>query len=114
MGPIAIPFTLGLLRAFRKSGPTAALVSWAAGLFAFRLTNYGMDGVELQIQIVSPVATSLLLYVLIGFVRPEDTPERDRVLDRLHSDAGGPASGAGALAEPGPRTRRTPVRQPLG
>lgn len=27
MGPIAIPFMLGLLRSFRKSGPTAALVS---------------------------------------------------------------------------------------
>lgn len=39
-GPIAIPFTLGLPRPFRKSGPTAALVSRAAGLFAFRLVNY--------------------------------------------------------------------------
>ncbi|MFF9865212.1 hypothetical protein ACF1G0_07290 [Streptomyces sp. NPDC013953] len=76
-----------------------------------------MDGVELQIQIVSPVATSLLLYVPIGFVRPEDTPERDRVLDRLHSDAGGPAPGAGALAEPGapaPEAPEASARQPLG
>lgn len=91
MGPIAIPFMLGLLRTFRKSGPTAALVSWAAGLFAFWLTNYGLDGVELQIQIVSPLATSLVLYVLIGFVKPEDTPERDAVLDTIHSDGGAAA-----------------------
>ncbi|GGQ04415.1 sodium:solute symporter family protein [Streptomyces roseolilacinus] len=87
MGPIAIPFMLGMLRAFRRSGPTAALVSWAAGLFAFWLTNYGLDGVELQIQIVSPVATSLVLYVLVGFLKPEDTPERDAVLDRINTDA---------------------------
>ena len=44
MGPIAIPFMLGLLRTFRKSGPTAALVSWAAGLLAFCFTNYNLDG----------------------------------------------------------------------
>jgi Na+/proline symporter len=101
MGPIAIPFMLGLLRTFRRSGPTAALVSWAAGLFAFWLTNYGLDGLELQTQIVSPLATSLVLYVLIGFVRPEDTPERDAVLDKLHSDDGSPAAAV-------------PERQPLG
>jgi hypothetical protein len=78
---------LGMLRTFRRSGPTAALVSWAAGLFAFWFTNYGLDGVELQIQIVSPVATSLVLYVLVGLLKPEDTPERDAVLDRINTDA---------------------------
>ncbi len=31
MGPISIPLMLGLLPWFRRSGPTAALVSWAAG-----------------------------------------------------------------------------------
>ncbi|MGP3984269.1 sodium:solute symporter family protein [Streptomyces sp. KR80] len=86
MGPIAIPFMLGMLRPLRRSGPTAALVSWAAGLFAFWLTNYGLDGVELQIQIVSPLAISLVLYVLIGFIKPEATPERDAVLARINSD----------------------------
>jgi Na+/proline symporter len=86
MGPIAIPFMLGLLRPFRKSGPTAALVSWALGLFAFWLTNYGLDGVSLQIQIVTPLATSLVLYILIGFIKPEATPERDAVLAVINSD----------------------------
>ncbi|UUS31592.1 MULTISPECIES: sodium:solute symporter family protein [Streptomyces] len=106
MGPIAIPFMLGLLRPFRRSGPTAALVSWAAGLFAFWLTNYGLDGVELQIQIVSPVATSLVLYVLLGHLKPEDTPERDAVLDRINteadgSDTGGPDTEAPGAGSPG-------------
>ncbi|MGW1374796.1 hypothetical protein ACWD6P_11075 [Streptomyces sp. NPDC002446] len=70
VGPISVPFLLGLLRVFRRSGPTAALGSWAAGLFAFWLTNYGLTGVQLQIQIVSPVATSLVLFLLIGLLRP--------------------------------------------
>jgi Na+/proline symporter len=94
MGPIAIPLMLGMLPLFRKSGPTAALISWAAGLFAFWLTNYGIAGVELQIQIVSPLATSLVLYILIGFVKPEDTPERDEILAKVNSDGGGDGNGA--------------------
>ena len=75
-------------------------MSWAAGLFAFWLTNYGLDGVQLQIQIVTPLAVSLVLYVLIGFVKPEDTPERDAVLARINSDGDGDdAAAAAALPE---------------
>ncbi|MCB5911276.1 sodium:solute symporter family protein [Streptomyces pinistramenti] len=102
VGPISIPFLLGMLRSCRKSGPTAALVSWAAGLFAFWLTNYGMSGLQLQIQIVSPVATSLVLYLVIGLLKPEDTPERDAVLARINSgDDGDGEGGAAALPVPG-------------
>ncbi|MFC8505704.1 sodium:solute symporter family protein [Streptomyces sp. NPDC057411] len=111
MGPIAIPFMLGLLKTFRKSGPTAALVSWAAGLLAFWLTTYGLDGVELQIQIVSPLATSLVLYVLIGYVKPEATPERDALLDRLGGGDGDQGSD-GAAAVPAQGGERS--GQPLG
>lgn len=107
MGPLAIPFMLGLLPAFRRSGPTAALTSWAAGLFAFWLTAYGLDGVELQIRIVSPLATSLVLYVLVGYVKPEATPERDALLDRI-----GGGDGGGAAAVPAQGGERS--GQPLG
>jgi Na+/proline symporter len=85
VGPISIPFLLGMLPAFRTCGPTAALTSWAAGLFAFWLTNYSLSEVQLQIQIVSPVATSLVLFVLIGLLKPEATPERDALLARINS-----------------------------
>ncbi|GCD45088.1 sodium:solute symporter family protein [Streptomyces paromomycinus] len=97
VGPISIPFLLGMVPRFRRSGPTAALVSWAAGLFAFWLTNYGLTGVQLQVQIVAPVATSLVLYVVIGFLKPEDTPERDAVLARINSgDDDDEGAGAGS------------------
>ncbi|MFE1772674.1 sodium:solute symporter family protein [Streptomyces sp. NPDC059008] len=105
VGPISIPFLLGMLRTFRRSGPTAALGSWAGGLFAFWLTNYGLSGVQLQIQIASPVATSLVLFVVIGLVRPQDTAERDTVLARINSgddDDGDGAAAAGARAVPAP------------
>lgn len=112
VGPISIPFLLGMLPVFRRSGPVAALVSWAAGLFAFWLTNYGVAGLSLQIQIVSPVAVSLVLFVLIGLVKPEDTPERDAVLARINSDGDDDGPGAAALAVPGqaaPQGQKKPV-----
>ncbi|WP_329121254.1 sodium:solute symporter family protein [Streptomyces sp. NBC_01465] len=106
MGPIAIPFMLGLLRQFRKSGPTAALTSWAAGLLAFFFTNYNMDGsaktdVALQYQVALPLAISLVLYIVIGFIKPEDTPERDAIIATINSDGDGPDAAA-AAAVPAP------------
>ncbi len=99
MGPIAIPFMLGMLRPWRRSGPTAALVSWALGLFAFWLTNYGLDGLTTQVQTATPVATSLILYTAIGWIKPEQTPERDAILDRVNRDDDD-TDGTGATAVP--------------
>ncbi|MDX3226324.1 sodium:solute symporter family protein [Streptomyces sp. ME19-01-6] len=105
MGPIAIPLMLGLLRPFRKSGPTAALVSWGLGLFAFYLVNYPINdsidgGVNLEYQVSIPLAVSLVLYIVIGYIKPEDTPERDAILDSLNSDDDGPGSASAALSVP--------------
>lgn len=105
MGPIAIPMMLGLLRPFRRSGPTAALTSWALGLVAFWLVNYPINwavdgGVPLQYQVSVPLAVSLVLYVLVGFVKPEDTPERDALIERINTD--GDDSGSAAAAVPAP------------
>jgi uncharacterized sodium:solute symporter family permease YidK len=97
MGPIAIPMMLGLLRPLRRSGPTAALVSWAAGLLAFWLVNYPVNweisgGVPLQYQVSVPLAVSLVLYVLIGYLKPEDTPERLAIIEQVNTDGDGVAA----------------------
>lgn len=119
MGPIAIPFMLGMLRTFRRSGPTAALTSWAAGLAAFFVVNYEFDGsqrtdVALQYQVSIPLAISLVLYVVIGFLKPENTPEREALIERINTDGelygddgdgvgdGGLAGGAAAVPSPTP------------
>ncbi|MFE7896024.1 sodium:solute symporter family protein [Streptomyces sp. NPDC057424] len=99
MGPMAIPMMLGLLRAFRRSGPTAALVSWSMGLLAFWLVNYPVNwnvegGVPLQYQVSIPLAVSLVLYVLVGYIRPEDTPERLAIIEKINTDGDGAASAA--------------------
>ncbi|AWT43859.1 MULTISPECIES: sodium:solute symporter family protein [Streptomyces] len=102
MGPMAIPMMLGLLRPFRRSGPTAALVSWALGLLAFWLVNYPISwqidgGVPLQYQVSIPLAVSLVLYILIGHLKPEDTPERIALIERIN---GGDDATAAAIPAP--------------
>ncbi|MFF9277762.1 sodium:solute symporter family protein [Streptomyces griseosporeus] len=102
MGPMAIPMMLGLLRPFRRSGPTAALVSWAMGLLAFWLVNYPISwridgGVPLQYQVSVPLAVSLVLYILIGYLKPEDTPERIALIERIN---GGDDATAAAIPAP--------------
>ena len=105
LAPIAAPWMRGLLRPFRRSGPTAALTSWSMGLLAFWLVNYPINwnvkgGVPLEYQVSVPLAVSLVLYILIGFVRPEDTPERLAAIEKINTDDD--SSGA-AAAVPGPR-----------
>ncbi|MDQ1010174.1 Na+/proline symporter [Streptomyces sp. V4I23] len=110
MGPIAIPLMLGLLPWFRKSGPTAALLGWGVGLVAFWLVNYPISwnvegGVPLQYQVSVPLVVSLVLYVMVGWIKPEATPERDEVLSRINSD--GPSGAGGSEAGPVPTPAAT-------
>ena len=110
MGPIAIPMMLGLLRPFRRSGPTAALTSWSMGLLAFWLVNYPINwnvegGVPLQYQVSIPLAVSLVLYILIGFLKPEDTPERDAIIEKINTD-GDDAAAAAVPVPAGPARGR--------
>ncbi|HZX07869.1 sodium:solute symporter family protein [Kribbella sp.] len=95
VGPIAIPMLLGLLPAFRRCGPTAAIASWAFGLLVFFITRYVVDGriAELAkdkvtaIQVGGPVVCSLIVFVLVGFVRPWRDPESEALVDALGADA---------------------------
>lgn len=119
MGPIAIPFMLGMLKTFRRSGPTAALVSWGAGLVGFYFVNYNLDGSQsdtaLEWQVSLPLAISLVLFVLIGFLRPEDTPERDALLENINQGDGGPVpAGAGAAAVPAQGGADRPLTEDSG
>lgn len=93
VGPIAIPMLLGLLPWFRRSGPSAALISWAAGLVVFALNKYVWPGwVESlgnesqALTVASPVLVSLLLFIVIGYVKPENTPQSDALVDSLNTD----------------------------
>ncbi len=86
MGPISIPMLLGLLPAFRRCGPKAALVSWACGLAAYALIKYGIDTASQATVLLVPLVTSLVLYVVIGLVLPERNPVTDDIVDTIGSD----------------------------
>lgn len=105
VGPIAIPMLLGLLPTFRRCGPSAAIGSWATGLFVFVLVQYVFEDriAELapdmvtSVSVGAPVLASLVVFVLLGLLRPWTDPESDRLVDSLGED--GPALGDALVKE---------------
>jgi SSS family solute:Na+ symporter len=94
VGPIAIPMLFGMLPAFRRCGPTAALASWATGLIVFVLVKYVFVG-EIKalnpdwttsITVAGPVLCSLAVFIVIGLVAPWRNAEADALIDALESD----------------------------
>lgn len=89
MGPISIPLMLGLLPWFKRSGSRAALVSWAVGLTVWAVVKWGLDSTDTTLVVALPLATSLVVYVGLGWLLPEDRPEVDELIDSLNSDPDG-------------------------
>lgn len=68
----------------------------------------------LQYQVSVPLAVPLVLYILTGCLKPEDTPERDALLTRINEGDGDddgdgtataaviPAQGGGPATAPRP------------
>ncbi|HEY3685911.1 MAG TPA: sodium:solute symporter family protein [Streptosporangiaceae bacterium] len=94
IGPIAIPMLLGMLPAFRRCGPSAAISSWTTGLVVFLLVKYVFESqVEAlgtswttTVQVAGPVLCSLAVFVLVGLVRPWRDERSDDLVDALNSD----------------------------
>jgi len=87
VGPISIPMLLGLLPAFRRSGSAAALVSWAVGVGTFFCVKFIFTDVSTATQVAAPVMSSLVLFVVMGWLRraPVRT-EVDALLAALNQD----------------------------
>jgi Na+/proline symporter len=88
MGPIAIPLMLGLLPWFRRSGSRAALASWAIGLIAWAIVKYGVGSTDQTLVVALPLATSLVVYVGLGLIAPENRTDVDELVDSLNTDPG--------------------------
>ncbi|MCX5316069.1 sodium:solute symporter family protein [Streptomyces sp. NBC_00154] len=86
MGPISIPMLLGLLPAFRRCGPIAALASWALGLGAYFLLTYGIEPANQTWLVATPLVTSLIVYMGVGLVKPEPSGEADAIVAAIGSD----------------------------
>lgn len=90
VGPVAVPMLFGMLPAFRRSGSSAALLSTAGGLIMFALNRWVLAGWVTSLgdngqawTVATPVLVSILLFVVIGLVKPENTPETDALIDSL-------------------------------
>ncbi|MFF3059472.1 sodium:solute symporter family protein [Streptomyces sp. NPDC057909] len=80
MGPISIPMLLGLLPLFRKCGPRAALSSWALGLLGYVLVKFVLESTDQTVIIVTPLVTSLVVYVVVGLLSPEPDTTADAIV----------------------------------
>jgi SSS family solute:Na+ symporter len=91
---------LGMLPWFRRSGPSAAILSWAAGLIVFALTKYAFAGEIAKLNanwtttvtVAGPILVSLIVFIGCGFLRPWRDPASDALIDALNTEAN-PAEG---------------------
>nr|WP_277398501.1 sodium:solute symporter family protein [Burkholderia sp. Ac-20353] len=91
VGPMAVPMLLGMLPAFRASGPAAAIGSWIAGLVGFVCTRYlfsteiahGYPQWSTTLAVGVPLLCSVLVYVVSGLVMPASNPRADALIDSL-------------------------------
>ncbi|OZM78049.1 sodium:solute symporter family protein [Pseudonocardia sp. MH-G8] len=94
VGPIAIPMLLGMLPAFRRCGPVAAISSWAVGLAVFALTRYVFDGAidalapdqATAVSVGGPVVCSIITFVVVGLVAPWRNAASDELVDAISRD----------------------------
>jgi SSS family solute:Na+ symporter len=79
---------------FRRSGPSAAILSWASGLIVFALTKYVFAGEVARLNkdsvatvtVAGPVLVAFVVYVLVGLLRPWRDESSDELIDALGTD----------------------------
>jgi SSS family solute:Na+ symporter len=100
LGPTAIPMILGLLPAFRHSGPTAAIVSTLAGVATFAVANFVFQGPFVATTGL-PVVVSAVIFIGLGLVNwgRAVAPEVDDLLEAINEDR--------VVPQPSPATTAT-------
>lgn len=83
LGPIAIPMILGLLPFFKRSGSISAILSIVGGLLVFVVTK--AVGFSLTVEVSAPLLTSLILFVLSGFLMKDTSGKSNRLLNALNT-----------------------------
>ena len=88
IGPISVPLLLGMLPAFRRCGPRAALVSWAGGLLSYALVYYVFNASQATV-VATPVLVSLALFTGLGLVASERRASADEIIESINTDGPG-------------------------
>lgn len=107
VGPVAVPMLFGMLPWFRRSGSAAALLSTAAGLVLFALNNYAWPGWIDSLgdygqswSVATPVLLSIIGFIVIGFLKPENTERTDTLIDSLDHDDTVDHAAAAVIGDP--------------
>ena len=80
VGPVAVPMLFGLLPAFSRCGPAAAVTSIGLGFLTFVITKV-ITIESLALTIALPVLVSTVTYMLMGLMnRNRPVPEKVRIL----------------------------------
>jgi SSS family solute:Na+ symporter len=107
-----------MLKPFRRCGPTAALASWCAGLMTFALTKYAFadqvarlgDNAQ-AVAVATPILASIIVFCLIGLIRPWHNAESDALVASLDTDLDEEQeAAAAAVRERAQESARTPTR----
>lgn len=86
VGPISVPMLLGMLPVFRRCGAASAIGAWLAGILAFgairwfRPASIEDQSGSLMLSVGGPLAASLAVYVISGFIWPQNNPQSDALL----------------------------------
>jgi SSS family solute:Na+ symporter len=106
---------LGMLPAFKRCGPTAAIASWAVGLVVFALTRYVVDDWIAQLapdqatamSVGGPVICSIITFVLVGLIRPWHDDQADALVDAISVEIDESTLFGDATSTPASRADRT-------
>ena len=77
VGPIAIPMLLGMLPAFGRFGPSAALASWITGMLTFCVTKLfhtlmpADAASNFAVSVGGPAIMALLAFFVVGLLNPD-------------------------------------------
>ncbi|GAA2812642.1 sodium:solute symporter family protein [Crossiella cryophila] len=101
MGPIAVPLMLGMLPWFRRMGPSSAISSTLGGLGVWAVLYISQQmgtTVAKEALVAYPLLTSVVLFLVVGLVKPERTTDRDELIDSLNSDEADKPTGPETVA----------------
>jgi SSS family solute:Na+ symporter len=95
IGPIAMPMLLGMLGAFRRSGPAAAISSWVGGAVAFGLIKFifaariAQTHGDLTTTLIvgGPILVSLATYIGVALVWPSANGRSNELLQLISSES---------------------------
>lgn len=87
LGPTSMPLLFGLMPAFKKCGPTAAVVSIFAGVTTFIITKIvGIKNEALELGV--PTIVSAVIFVAFGLFNRKKTPDKvEQLLAALKKDS---------------------------